>query len=71
MKSRRQGAILDIVDREPLKSQEQLRQPSGARGLRGDAGHDPRDIANWACEAGRRRARTSAWASPPRIPKSR
>jgi len=33
MKSRRQAALLDVVEREPIRSQEQLRQRLAARGF--------------------------------------
>ena len=44
MKSRRQGAILDIVDREPLKSQEQLRRRLAREGFEATQATISRDI---------------------------
>ena len=44
MKSRRQGAILDIVDREPLKSQEQLRRRLAREGFEATQATLSRDI---------------------------
>ena len=44
MKPRRQGAILDIVDREPLHSQEQLRRRLHRRGIKATQATISRDI---------------------------
>jgi hypothetical protein len=39
MKTRRQAVLLELIDREPLHSQEVLAPPPAAARLRGDAGH--------------------------------
>lgn len=44
MKSRRQGAILDIVDREPLHSQEQVRRRLASAGFEATQATISRDI---------------------------
>jgi len=44
MKSRRQGAILDIIDREPLHSQEQLRRRLARAGFEATQATISRDI---------------------------
>jgi transcriptional regulator of arginine metabolism len=44
MKSRRQGAILELIDREPLRTQEQLRRQLQARGFRTTQATISRDI---------------------------
>lgn len=44
MKSRRQGAILDLVDRQPLRSQEQLRRRLSSAGFEATQATISRDI---------------------------
>jgi transcriptional regulator of arginine metabolism len=44
MKSRRQGVILELVDREPLHTQEQLRRRLSKRGFRATQATISRDI---------------------------
>ena len=44
MKSRRQGAILEIVDHEPLHSQEQLRRRLARQGFEATQATLSRDI---------------------------
>src|SRR5436853_3127976 len=44
MKSRRQGAILDLIDREPLTSQEQVRKELLAEGFEATQATISRDI---------------------------
>ena len=44
MKSRRQGVILDLIDREPLHTQEQLRRQLQQRGFRATQATISRDI---------------------------
>jgi transcriptional regulator of arginine metabolism len=46
MKARRQALILDLVDREPLHSQEQLRRRLRQRGFRATQATMSRDIAD-------------------------
>src|SRR5579862_8691652 len=46
MKARRQALILEMIDREPLRSQEQLRRRLRQRGVRATQATMSRDIAD-------------------------
>src|SRR6476660_1443745 len=46
MKARRQAIILDLIEREPLRSQEQLRRRLRQRGFRATQATMSRDIAD-------------------------
>ena len=60
MKARRQGVILELIDREPLHSQEQLRRRLLHRGFEATQATISRDIKDARAGQARRRRRLSA-----------
>jgi transcriptional regulator of arginine metabolism len=62
MKSRRQGLILELIDRTPIRSQEALRRQLKAKGFEATQATISRDIANLGLM---KRAGDGAYQRPP------
>ena len=71
MKSRRQGAILELIESEPLHSQEQLRRRLLKAGFEATQATISRDIKELGLVKRSGDGRISDWAPTPSAPKRR